>query len=78
MFSLVTSLLIVSPRIGGGDQYGSKDACTIYKSSWVGKKLSSREDHIKKIIEMLDDIWLYHVERNMILNDNECPRHDLR
>ena len=24
---------IVSPRIGGGDQYGGKDVCTIYKSS---------------------------------------------
>ena len=42
------------------------------------KKLSSREDHVKKIMEMLDDIWLYHVERKMILNENECPRHDLR
>ena len=29
----VTSLLIVSTRISEGDQYGSKDACTIYKCS---------------------------------------------
>jgi hypothetical protein len=30
---LLTSLLIVLPIMGGGDQYGSKDACTIDKSS---------------------------------------------
>ena len=37
---------IVSPRIGGGDQYDSKDVCTIYKSSWEGKHCN-QEDHIK-------------------------------
>jgi len=26
-------MLIVSTRIGGGDQYGNKDACTIDKSN---------------------------------------------
>jgi hypothetical protein len=42
----VTSLLIVSTRISEGDQYGSKDACTIYKCSWEGQNCP-QEDHIK-------------------------------
>jgi len=36
----------VSPRIGGGDQNGSNDVCTIYKSSGEGKHCR-QENHIK-------------------------------
>jgi len=32
-FTLLTSLLIVLPSMGGGDQYDSNDVCTIDKSS---------------------------------------------
>ena len=32
--------------MGGGDQYDSKDACTIDKSSWEGKNCR-QEDNIK-------------------------------
>jgi hypothetical protein len=32
-FTLLTSLLIVLPSMGGGDQYDSNDGCTIDKSS---------------------------------------------
>ena len=39
-------VLIVSTRIGGGDQYGSKDAYNIDILSWVGKHCR-QEDHIK-------------------------------
>jgi hypothetical protein len=42
----ILTLLIVSPRISEGDQYGSKDACTIYKCSWEGQNCP-QEDHIK-------------------------------
>jgi hypothetical protein len=53
----------MSTRIGGGEEYDNKDACTIDKSSWDGKKCCQK-DHIKiKITTTLFDRWLYHRER---------------
>ena len=46
VFIFVTSLTIVSTKIGGGEKYDSKNACTIHKSSWEGKKCC-QDDHMK-------------------------------
>jgi hypothetical protein len=55
--------------MGGGDQYGSKDAFTIDKSSWEGKNV--KKTPLKKNHRTLGDRWLYHEERKMILNEND-------
>ena len=64
-------LLIVSTRIDRSDKCDSKDVCNINKSSWEGgngvKKTTLNTISQKR----LDDRWIYHGERKMILNEND-------
>jgi hypothetical protein len=75
-FTLLTFLLIVLPIMGGCDQYGSKDACTIDKSSWEGDNWIKmmHETSLIWVNSLGVKLWLVyfrslHICKNYHIND---------